>query len=80
MAKARAKDIETAARAVQLYIGCNSDPRARQSDVTRLYQRAERLVASVARKRGLNVNNVRDAIWAEASKRGGICPLPGKDI
>lgn len=73
-----AKDIEAAVRAWQLYIGKGLTCRIR--DEQKLYQRAVKLTEKVATKRNMDPHEAERQITAEARRRGGICPMPGKDI
>lgn len=73
-----AKDIEAAVRAWQLYMGKGLTCRIR--DEQKLYRRAQAATARVAKKRGMDVYEAERQITAEARRRGGICPMPGKDI
>lgn len=74
-----AKDVEAAVRAWQLYIGRGAGT-CRISDEQKLYNRAQRAIAKVAKKRNMDVYEAERQITNEARRRGGICPLPGKDI
>lgn len=73
-----AKDIEAAVRAAQLYIGC--DQRTLIKDQQRLYRAMTRKIEAVAKKRGMDPLSAHEQIVAAARKRGGICPVPGKDV
>lgn len=73
-----AKDIEAAVKAAQLYAGCGAVVRIR--DAQKLYNRLQKAVEKVAKARGMDFLNAHEQITAEASRRGPICPTPGKDI
>ncbi len=73
-----AKDIEAAVYAAQLYIG--KGLRMRVSDEMKLYGRMNRKIAAVAKRRGMDEAAAYQQIMAEAKRRGGILPMPGKDI
>ncbi len=72
------KDIESAVRAAQLYIGCGTTTRI--ADQQRLYNRMTTKIAAVAKRRKMDTLDAHDQIVKEAKRRGGICPLPGKDL
>jgi len=73
-----AKDIEDAVRAAQLYIGKGLSMRI--TDEQKLYDRMHRKINAVARRRGIDANDAYQQIMGEAKRRGGITPMPGKDI
>jgi len=74
-----AKDIEAAVHAAQLYIGC-SGLHMRVRDEQKLYTRMNKRIDSVAKKRGMDSHEAYRQIMNEAQRRGGVCPVPGKDI
>lgn len=65
-------------RAAQLYIGKGLTMRI--SDEQKLYSRMNRKIASVAKRHGMDEAAAYQQIMAEAKRRGGITPLPGKDV
>ena len=73
-----AKDIEDAVHAAQLYIGKGLSLRI--SDEQKLYNRMNKKIASAAKRRGMDEGDAYQQIMAEAKRRGGITPMPGKDI
>jgi hypothetical protein len=73
-----AQDIECAVKAAQLYAG--KGLRIRISDEQKLYARMMKAIANVAKKRGMDEGDAYRQITAEARRRGGITPMPGKDI
>lgn len=78
MAKGKTKAIEDATRAWQLVIGCGG--RVRPRDEQKLRDRANKAVLRVAKQRNADPVDVEIVIVDEAKSRGGICPIPGKDI
>ena len=76
--KKTAKDIEGAVHAAQLYIG--KGLRMRIADEQKLYASMNRKIASVARRLGMDEADAYRQIMEEAKRRGGLLPLPGKDI
>jgi hypothetical protein len=73
-----AKDLEAAVKAAQLYAGCGATMRI--TDAQKLYRRLHKAVERVATRRGMSFSDAHDQITREASRRGPICPTPGKDI
>lgn len=73
-----AKDVEAAVRAAQLYGGCDGKINVR--DAQKLYDRMNKKIAAVARKRGMAFNDASRQITEAAKQRGLICPIPGRDI
>lgn len=71
-----AQDIEAAVKAWRLYSGSTT---AGVRDADKLYRQAMRKTEAVAKKRGMNFQDVFDQITAEAQRRGSLSPLPGKD-
>lgn len=74
------KTLNNAVVAMQLYLGCDSDMRARPSDVKKLRAQTMRKVKGIAKTTGLSEDNTWSQIEREARKRGLRCPMPGKDI
>lgn len=72
------KDVEAAVHAAQLYIG--SDQFSPVRDQQKLYNQMQKKIAAVAKKRGMAEHIVGEQITAEAKRRGGLRPLPGKHI
>ena len=73
-----AKDIEAAVHAARLYIGKGLCMRI--TDEQKLYARMNKKIASVAKRRSMDEGEAYRQIMGEAKRRGGVCPLPGKDI
>jgi hypothetical protein len=71
-----AADIEKAVIATQLYMG-SEGLSVRIQD--RFYQRMQRAIQSLAKKRELTLQHAHDEITREAARRGQIRPKPGKD-
>jgi len=71
------KQLDSAVRAFQLYQGSMG---CRIRDQQKLYERANRACERIAKSKGMNVSDVVEQVSREASKRGAIIPLPGKDI
>ena len=72
--------LEKAVKAYQLYFGAAGVVGGRSEE--RLYARARRASAAVAKKAGVTgygVTQVEEQIMAEAQRRGAIRPQPGKD-
>ena len=78
-AKKIAKDVEEAVKAAQLYHG-SAREHMRIKDEQKLYDRMQRKIDAVARRRGIDRNAAYEQIVGEAKRRGGITPVPGKDI
>lgn len=72
------RDIEAAIAAAQRYIGCDGKVNIR--DQQRLYDRMMAKIDSVVKKRSLDRQQAHETIVGEAKKRGGVCPIPGKDM
>jgi hypothetical protein len=77
-AKKIAKNIETAVRAAQLYIGKGLTMRL--ADEQKLYKSMRRKIAGVAKRRAMDEADTYQQIMNEAKRRGGIQAIPGKDI
>ena len=52
----------------------------RLSDEQKLYRRMNSKIAAVAKRRGMDEGDAYRQIMDEAKRRGGIMPMPGKDI
>jgi hypothetical protein len=65
---------------MQLYLGLNSDMRARPGDVKKLKTRVDRAVAKIVRSTGNEDWNVWEQLKKEAIKRGITTPMPGIDF
>lgn len=77
MAKPSKAQLERAVKAAQLYAGALcSDIRTAQ----KLYNRAKRAAESIATSTGMSFADVFEQVSREASRRGSICPRPGKDV
>lgn len=72
------KQIEAAVRAWQLYHGSSGYVPIRTQQ--RLYDRAKRLSATLARRYQMSERDVIAQLTTEASKLGHIRPQPGRDI
>ena len=70
-----AKDIEAAVYAAQLYIG--KGLRIRFTDELKLYNRMNKKIAAVAKRRGIDEADAHRQIMGEAKRRGAIMPMPG---
>lgn len=68
--------LERAVKAAQLYAGAIcADIKVAQ----KLYNKAKSAAFSIARTTGMDPDDVLQQISDEASRRGAICPIPGKD-
>jgi len=71
------KELEKAIRSFRLYHGSSG---CRLGDQQKLYTRALRACGRIAIAKNMAVSDVVEQIGAEAMRRGGIMPIPGKDI
>lgn len=78
-AKKIAKDVEEAIKAAQLYHG-SARAQMRIKDEQKLYDRMQRKIDAVAKRRGIDRNEAYEQITSAARSRGGITPIPGKDV
>lgn len=68
--------VEAAVKAWQMYYGADRLDIKRQQ---RFYNRAKKLTDKVAAEHGMSSLSAHEQVQAEASRRGKIYPLPGKD-
>lgn len=70
------RSLESAVRAARLYAGstaCNIKV------AQKLYERFKRNCEHIAKDRNTTLENVMDQVAQEASRRGAIVPIAGKD-
>ena len=77
---AKSKIVEAAAMAARHVIGLRSDLNLSARDDARMFKRAEKAILKVANHYNMDPADAAEQIWAEAQKRGGVMPIPGKDM
>lgn len=69
---------EKAVHAARLYHGSMTTTTVRQQQ--KLYDRYMKACHRLAKDFGMDLVNVVEQVGAEASRRGALTPVPGKDI
>ena len=77
--KAPSKQLEAAVKAMQLYHGSVWSVWASVRDQSKLERQARSKIRSIAKARGMDEHVAFEQISREASRRGPMTPMPGKD-